>query len=173
MLDIQVMHSFLNKKLTIQFFVISFIFILDRVTKKYVISFYEKNYDSDIFNSKFLNITLVWNEGIAFGLFSFDEKSFYHFLTFIIGVVIIVILFMIKQNKGLKKYSLSMILGGALGNFYDRITYNAVPDFIDFHIGNFHWFIFNVSDIFITIGVILMIVLELISNKKENRNEKN
>jgi len=70
------MHSFLNKKLTIQFFVISFIFILDRVTKKYVISFYEKNYDSDIFNSKFLNITLVWNEGIAFGLFSFDEKYF-------------------------------------------------------------------------------------------------
>tara|TARA_B100001109_G_C18832381_1_gene460230 strand:- start:814 stop:1317 length:504 start_codon:yes stop_codon:yes gene_type:complete len=166
------MHSFLNKKLTIQFFVISFIFILDRVTKKYVISFYEKNYDSDIFNSKFLNITLVWNEGIAFGLFSFDEKSFYHFLTFIIGVVIIVILFMIKQNKGLKKYSLSMILGGALGNFYDRITYNAVPDFIDFHIGNFHWFIFNVSDIFITIGVIFMIVLEFISNKRENINEQ-
>ena len=166
------MHSFLNKKLTIQFFVISFIFILDRVTKEYVISFYEKNYDSDIFNSKFLNITLVWNEGIAFGLFSFDEKSFYHFLTFIIGVVIIVILFMIKQNKGLKKYSLSMILGGALGNFYDRITYNAVPDFIDFHIGNFHWFIFNVSDIFITIGVIFMIVLEFISNKRENINEQ-
>ena len=166
------MHSFLNKKLTIQFFVISFIFILDRVTKKYVISFYEKNYDSDIFNSKFLNITLVWNEGIAFGLFSFDEKSFYHFLTFIIGVIIIVILFMIKQNKGLKKYSLSMILGGALGNFYDRITYNAVPDFIDFHIGNFHWFIFNVSDIFITIGVIFMIVLEFISNKRENINEQ-
>ena len=154
------MHSFLNKKLTIQFFVISFIFILDRVTKKYVISFYEKNYDSDIFNSKFLNITLVWNEGIAFGLFSFDEKSFYHFLTFIIGVVIIVILFMIKQNKGLKKYSLSMILGGALGNFYDRITYNAVPDFIDFHIGNFHWFIFNIADIFITLGIIYLIVLD-------------
>ena len=161
------MHSFLNKKLTIQFFVISFIFILDRVTKEYVISFYEKNYDSDIFNSKFLNITLVWNEGIAFGLFSFDEKSFYHFLTFIIGVVIIVILFMIKQNKGLKKYSLSMILGGALGNFYDRITYNAVPDFIDFHIGNFHWFIFNVSDIFITIGILGMILLELTTNNKK------
>ena len=80
---------------------------------------------------------------------------------------------MLRTNEGLKKYSLLIILGGAIGNFYDRIKYNAVPDFIDFHIENFHWFIFNVSDIFITIGVILMIVLELISNKKENTNEKN
>ena len=80
---------------------------------------------------------------------------------------------MVIKSYGLKKYSLLMILGGALGNFYDRIFFEAVPDFIDFHVGNFHWFIFNVSDIFITIGVILMIVLELISNKKENINEKN
>tara|TARA_B110000444_G_C18225990_1_gene316553 strand:- start:251 stop:433 length:183 start_codon:yes stop_codon:yes gene_type:complete len=59
-----------------------------------------------------------------------------------------------------------MIVGGALGNLQDRIFFNAVPDFIDFHVGNFHWFIFNVSDIFITLGVISMIVLELLDNKK-------
>ena len=89
-----------------------------------------------------------------------------------IGIVIILIFFMIKNNEGFKKYSLLMILGGAIGNFYDRIFFNAVPDFIDFHIENFHWFIFNVSDIFITLGVILMIVLEVFSNKRENINEK-
>ena len=61
-----------------------------------------------------------------------------------------------------------MILAGALGNFFDRVIYRAVPDFIDFHIGNFHWFIFNVSDIFITIGVVLMIILELRYKPKNN-----
>ena len=148
------------------FFIIS-IFILDRVTKIYVINFYDNNFGTDLLNSKFLNIRLIWNEGIAFGLFSFNEEFFYNILTFLIGSVIIIIFIMIKKSEGFKKYSLSMVLGGALGNFYDRIFFKAVPDFIDFHIGNFHWFIFNVSDIFITIGVILMIVLELISNKKE------
>ena len=148
------------------FFIIS-IFILDRVTKIYVINFYDNNFGTDLLNSKFLNIRLIWNEGIAFGLFSFNEEFFYNILTFLIGCVIIIIFIMIKKSEGFKKYSLSMVLGGALGNFYDRIFFKAVPDFIDFHIGNFHWFIFNVSDIFITIGVILMIVLELISNKKE------
>ncbi len=155
------------------FFLIISIFILDRATKIYVINFYDNNFGTDLLNSKFLNIRLIWNEGIAFGLFSFNEEFFYNILTFLIGFVIIVILIMIKKSEGFKKYSLSMVLGGALGNFYDRIFFKAVPDFIDFHIGNFHWFIFNVSDIFITIGVILMIVLELISNKKENIHEKN
>ena len=149
------------------FFLIISIFILDRATKIYVINFYDNNFGTDLLNSKFLNIRLIWNEGIAFGLFSFNEEFFYNILTFLIGSVIIIIFIMIKKSEGFKKYSLSMVLGGALGNFYDRIFFKAVPDFIDFHIGNFHWFIFNVSDIFITIGVILMIVLELISNKKE------
>tara|TARA_B100000035_G_scaffold221531_1_gene190277 strand:- start:85 stop:588 length:504 start_codon:yes stop_codon:yes gene_type:complete len=167
------MLNFFKKNLNMNFFLIISIFILDRATKIYVINFYDNNFGTDLLNSKFLNIRLIWNEGIAFGLFSFNEEFFYNILTFLIGFVIIVILIMIKKSEGFKKYSLSMVLGGALGNFYDRIFFKAVPDFIDFHIGNFHWFIFNVSDIFITIGVILMIVLELISNKKENIHEKN
>ena len=167
------MIKYLSKSFIINFLLILIIFFLDRFSKIYVISFHEKNYGSDLYNSKFLNISLIWNEGIAFGLFSFSDKFFYHILSFIIGVVILIILVMLNRSEGLKKYSLLMILGGALGNFYDRIIFEAVPDFIDFHVENFHWFIFNVSDIFISLGVILMIILEIISNKKETLNEKN
>jgi len=167
------MIKYFNKSFVTNFFLILSIFCLDRFSKIYVINFNEKNYGSDLYNSKFLNISLIWNEGIAFGLFSFSDKFFYHILTFLIGVVILIILIMLNKSEGLKKYSLLMIIGGALGNFYDRIFFEAVPDFIDFHVENFHWFIFNVSDIFISLGVILMIILEIISNKKETLNEKN
>ena len=143
------------------------IFLLDRLSKIYVIYLDKKFLGSEIFSSKFLNIVLVWNEGIAFGLFSFDENYLYNILTVIILLIIIIIFFMMIRNKGIKKYSLLMILGGALGNFYDRIFYGAVPDFIDFHISNFHWFIFNFADIFITIGVIFMIILEYIGINNE------
>ena len=162
------MLNFLKKNFYLNFFIVVTIFILDRVTKIYVIDFYKNNLGNDLLNSKYLNIRLIWNEGVAFGLFSFDQDFFYNILTLLIGSVIIIIFIMIKKNEGMKKYSLLMILGGAIGNFYDRVFFKAVPDFLDFHIGNFHWFIFNVSDIFITTGVILMIVLELISNKKES-----
>tara|TARA_B100000242_G_scaffold54188_1_gene32531 strand:+ start:762 stop:1265 length:504 start_codon:yes stop_codon:yes gene_type:complete len=167
------MLKYFNKSFVTNFFLILSIFCLDRFSKIYVINFNENNYGSDLYNSKFLNISLIWNEGIAFGLFSFSDKFFYHILSFLIGVVILIILVMLNKSEGLKKYSLLMILGGALGNFYDRIFFEAVPDFIDFHFENFHWFIFNVSDIFISLGVILMIILEIISNKKESLNEKN
>ena len=167
------MLKYFNKSFLINFFLILSIFCLDRFSKIYVINFHEKNSGSDLYNSKFLNISLIWNEGIAFGLFSFSDKFFYHILTFLIAVVILVIILMLNKSKGLKKYSLLMILGGALGNFYDRIFFEAVPDFIDFHVENFHWFIFNVSDIFISLGVIFMIILEVISNNKEHINENN
>ena len=167
------MVKYLSNSFIINFLLILIIFFLDRFSKIYVINFYEKNYGSDLYNSKFLNISLIWNEGIAFGLFSFSDKFFYHILSFLIGAVILIIIVMLNRSEGLKKYSLIMILGGALGNFYDRIVFEAVPDFIDFHVENFHWFIFNVSDIFISLGVILMIILEIISNKKETLNEKN
>ena len=144
------------------------IFFLDRISKFYVISQSEKNLSYDLFQSKFLNISLIWNEGIAFGLLSFEKDHFYNILTILILIVVILILFMIFKSEGLKKYSLMMILGGALGNLYDRIFFGAVPDFIDFHVGNFHWFIFNVSDIFITLGVIFLITLELNINKKKD-----
>ena len=161
------MSDYLNKRLIINLFTVIIIFSLDRISKFYVISQSEKNLSYDLFESKFLNINLVWNEGIAFGLLSFDKNHLYNLLTILIIVLIIIIFFMILKNRGLKKYSLLMVLGGALGNLFDRIYFKAVPDFIDFHIGNFHWFIFNVSDIFISLGVLLLISLELINNKKE------
>ena len=110
--------------------------------------------------------------GVAFGLFSFDKNNFYNFLSAVIAFLIFVLLMMAIKSSGLKRYSLLIIIGGALGNLHDRLFFSAVPDFIDFHIGDFHWFIFNVSDIFITIGVIGMIILELTTNKKKF-NEKN
>ena len=162
----------LTKSFYINIIFIILIFSLDRISKLYVIHFYEKNHSLELFSSKFLNINLIWNEGIAFGLFSFDKNHLYNILTIVIFLVILFIFFMIIKNVGFKKYSLSMIFGGAIGNLYDRIFYKAVPDFIDFHIENFHWFIFNVSDIFITIGVIFMIILEIIDKTDNKNNEK-
>jgi signal peptidase II len=159
----------LNKNFLINFSLIFLIFIVDRISKIYVINLDKKILGSEIFSSKFLNISLMWNEGIAFGLLSFGEKTLYNFLTILIFIIILAIVFMIIKNKGFKKYSLLMILGGALGNVFDRIFYKAVPDFIDFHIQDFHWFIFNVADIFITIGVIFMIMLEFVNS---NNNKK-
>ena len=159
----------LNKNFLINLTLIVSIFLFDRFSKIYVIYLDKKFLGSEIFSSEFLNITLIWNEGIAFGLFSFDEKFFYNLLTILILIIILIIFFMIIKSKGFKKYSLLIILAGALGNVYDRIIYNAVPDFIDFHIGNFHWFIFNVADIFITLGVIFMIFLEITDIKREQK----
>ena len=161
------MSDYLNKKSIINLFVVIIIFSLDRISKFYVILQSEKNISYDLFKSKFLNINLVWNDGIAFGLLSFDKDHLYNLLTILIIVLIIIIFLMVLKSKGFKKYSLLMVLGGALGNLYDRIYFKAVPDFIDFHIGNFHWFIFNVSDIFISLGVLFLISLELTNNKKE------
>ena len=157
-------------KFFIDLSIIFLIFFLDRITKILVINYDKNNYSNDIFSSKFLNIHLIWNKGIAFGLFSFDQKSFYNFLTIIIFFIIIIILFWTFKSTGLKKYILIMIFAGALGNFFDRIFYGAVPDFIDLHINNFHWFIFNVADIFISLGVIFMILYEFIVNN--NKYEK-
>ena len=161
----------LKKFFFVNSLIVLLIFLFDRLSKIYVIYLNDKLLGSEIFKSKFLNISLVWNEGIAFGLLSFNEKIFYNLLTFIILIIILIIFFMVLKSYGLKKYSLLMILGGALGNVYDRIFYRAVPDFIDFHIGNFHWFIFNVADIFITLGVIFMIIIEITGNNKNKKYE--
>ena len=146
------------------------IFLLDRVSKIYVINLDKKLSGSEIFLSKYLNIILIWNEGIAFGLLSFNQENLYNLLTFLIILIIFFILVMTFKSSGLKKIALIMILGGALGNVFDRILYKAVPDFIDFHIGNFHWFIFNVSDIFITLGIFFMILLEFTDNNKSEKS---
>ena len=160
-----------NKSLLINISLTLLIFLIDRISKIYVINLDKIFSGSEIFSSKFLNIYLIWNEGIAFGLFSSNENNIYNILTLFIILVIIIIFYMITQSQGLQKYSLLMILGGALGNVFDRILYKSVPDFIDFHINEFHWFIFNVADIFITLGVICMILTELIaSNKKKHED---
>jgi signal peptidase II len=159
--------KFLSKNFYISFSIVALIYFLDRLSKIYVIQLDKNNLGSDIFNSAYLNIVLIWNKGIAFGLLSFSESYLYNIISLIIAIIIIVLVIMSLKSQGFKRYSLLMILGGALGNLHDRFFFNAVPDFIDFHIGNFHWFIFNVSDIFITLGVISMIVLELFDNKNE------
>ncbi len=165
------MLNYFDRGFLINLITVLIIFSLDRISKSYVILLSEKNLSYNLFESKYLNISLVWNEGIAFGLLSFDEKYFYNLLTILIIILVIIIFFMILKNEGFKKFSLLLVFGGALGNLYDRIFYKAVPDFIDFHIGNFHWFVFNVSDIFITTGVLLLIILELIY-KKDKIDEK-
>ena len=156
----------LSKNYFISFLIILTIFLIDRFSKLFVIKLDSQNYSSEIFLTKFLNIHLIWNEGVAFGLFSFEDGKIYNIITLLILLVILVIFFMVIKSSGVKKYSLLMIAGGALGNFYDRVLNKAVPDFIDFHIGNFHWFIFNIADIFITIGVIFMILMEFTEVKK-------
>ena len=161
------MFKFLSKNFYISFSIVALIYFLDRLSKIYVIQLDKNNLGSDIFNSAYLNIVLIWNKGIAFGLFSFDDGHLYNILSIIISIIVIVLIVMSFKSKGFKRYSLLTIIGGALGNLYDRIFFNAVPDFIDFHIGNFHWFIFNVADIFITVGVISMIIFEILSNNKQ------
>jgi signal peptidase II len=161
---------FFSKKFYIYLFFVFLIFISDRLSKIYIINESLKNLDNFILKSTYLNIRLIWNEGIAFGLLSFDDKVLYHSLSLLILVIILVIIYMIIKSDGLKKFSLMLILGGALGNFYDRIAYGAVPDFIDFHVNGFHWFIFNIADIFISIGIFALILIEIFDKKNYEKN---
>jgi signal peptidase II len=159
--------KFFNKNFNISFSIVALIYFLDRLSKIFIIQLDKNSFGSEIFRSAYLNIVLIWNKGIAFGLFSFDESSLYNILTLIISIIVVILVIMSLKSEGFKRYLLLMIIGGAIGNLHDRIFSNAVPDFIDFHVGNFHWFIFNVSDIFITVGVIGLIVLELTDNRIE------
>ena len=162
--------KYLGRNFFIHLFLVLLIFLLDRVPKIYIINLDKELIGSEIYSSKYLNINLIWNDGIAFGLLSFDQEILYNSLTILIILIICFIFLMILKSSGLSKFALLMIFGGALGNVFDRILYKAVPDFIDFHVGNFHWFIFNIADIFITTGVIFMIILEFIGNNKEKNS---
>ena len=148
------------------------VFVLDRVTKLYILKLTEVENSADLYITSYLNLFLIWNKGIAFGLFSMDESTIYNFITILIGLIIITIIFMILKNNNIKQYFFALIAGGALGNFYDRIVYTAVPDFIDLHFYGFHWFVFNVADIFITIGVFCLILVELFNNNKKTNEKK-
>ena len=152
------------------FLFILFIFIVDRLSKNYVISFDKSNLENDLlFFSSFFNIQLVWNSGVAFGLFSFEEDFYYNLITLIIIFVVILVIYLAKNANKLDRYLYSMIIGGASGNLLDRLLYRSVPDFIDLHYNNFHWFIFNVADIFITIGIISLIFSDILKIKKNDK----
>ena len=162
------MSNYLNKNLVINFLIIICIFGFDRITKEYVIFLDQQNFNSNIFSSSFVNIELIWNYGIAFGLLSFQENYVYNFITILIIFIIFLLIYLSFSSKSFKKYSYLMVIGGAFGNLYDRIVFSSVPDFIDIHYGEFHWFIFNVADIFITMGVICLIYDEVLLEKKSN-----
>jgi signal peptidase II len=146
--------------------------MLDRITKLYILNLAEVETGVDVYINSNLNLFLIWNKGIAFGLFSIDTNIIYNSITILIGLIIITILFIMVKSNNIQGYFFALVVGGALGNFYDRIVYTAVPDFIDLHFYDFHWFVFNVADIFITIGVFCLILVELFFNNK-NINEKN
>ena len=152
--------------------IIILIFILDRFSKVYVLSLAKTSGSVDIFVTKYLNIYLIWNEGIAFGLLSFDQSILYNLVTVLISIILTVVLVLIIKTSDIRFYFYLFVFGGAVGNLFDRFYYSAVPDFIDLHINNYHWFIFNIADIFITIGVICLILVELIFNKSLNNEKK-
>ena len=145
------------------------IFFLDRISKIYILDFFEKNQLQELIIFNFLSFYLVWNEGIAFGLLNFDNQLFYNIITFLIFLISIIIFIFAIKTKNYTGYFFTIIFGGALGNLYDRFNFFAVPDFIDFHIGKYHWFIFNVADIFITLGIVCLIFDELFLNKKSKK----
>ena len=168
------MSSIKLKNLLNHFIIIILIFIIDRISKIYLLDLYEKGTNVDFYIFPFLNIYLAWNTGIGFGLFSTDPNIFYHLLTALIAIINLVLIILLFNLNDIRKYFISVILGGSFGNFFDRIYYFAVPDFVDLHIGNFHWFIFNIADIFITIGVICLILVEIFSkNINKELNAKN
>ena len=161
-----------KKKLFNSTLIIVLIFFLDRFSKIYVLSLAKINNSVDIFVTEYLNIYLIWNEGIAYGLLSFGQSSIYNIITVLIVIISLVVYTLIIKTNDIRFYFYSLVFGGAIGNLFDRLYYSAVPDFIDLHIHNYHWFIFNVADIFITIGVICLILVELIFNKSLENERK-
>ncbi len=146
------------------------IFFFDRITKIYLLNLQENGTDIDFYINPFLNFYLVWNTGIGFGLASLESNIYYHVLTFIIAIINIGLIYFLIKSKGIYQYLIAIVVGGSLGNLFDRVYYYAVPDFIDLHLGNYHWFIFNVADIFISVGIIGLIIVELIKKEKISEN---
>ena len=142
--------------------IIILFFLLDRYSKIEIINNLN---NSTFFINSFINFDLIWNTGVGFGLLSFSSSLMYNAMSVIIGLVILILTYILFTSEKLDKIIISVIVGGALGNFYDRLTYNAVPDFIDLHYGNFHWFTFNVADIFITLGILTFLLKEFLIKK--------
>ena len=155
-------------KILFNFFIVIIVFSLDRISKLYVLNLAETDQFVNIYINQFLNFHLIWNTGVGFGLFSSNTNLYYNLITLLIILINIIILIMIFKSVNYKFFLLLIILGGSLGNLFDRIYYKAVPDFVDLHYNDFHWYIFNVADIFITLGVVCLIFAELFLNRKEN-----
>ena len=153
------------KRISRDFWIIFFIFFLDRSSKYFITNLSDPLNRLNIEITSFLNFNLIWNKGIAFGLLSFDQDFLYNIITFVIFLITILIFWFSQKTKGLEKIVFLIIVGGSSGNIFDRIYYSAVADFIDISINNFHWFIFNVADIFITIGIIFLISFEILGKK--------
>ena len=166
--DIYVLIKIKVYKFLLNSIFVLILFCIDRFSKVYVIELVEKTNVSEIYLTPFLNSYLVWNSGIAFGLFSFSNEFTYNLFTALIVLINLIIIYLIVVTKDFRKYFFLLILGGSFGNLFDRLYYRAVPDFIDFHIGNFHWFIFNIADIFITVGVVCLILAEVMYKKEVN-----
>ena len=141
------------------------LFFLDRISKIYILNLAESSGAVNIPLTSFLNFILVWNTGIGFGLFSFDGNTMYNLITILIVIVNLIIIYLMLTSDDIRGYLFSIILGGSLGNLFDRFYYSAVPDFIDLNYNGFHWFVFNVADIFITVGIVCLIFAELFLNK--------
>ena len=156
------------KKFFLSLIIISVIFSFDRISKLYILNLAEGEKYIDIYFNSFLNFHLIWNTGVGFGLFSSETSFYYNLITLLIVLINIIILMMVIKSQDYKLFFFLMILGGSFGNLFDRIYYQAVPDFIDMHYGNFHWFVFNVADIFITLGIACLIIVEFILNNKKN-----
>ena len=150
--------------------IIFIVFFIDRETKMYLIDLQTTGTDIDFYIFSFLNFYLVWNTGIGFGLASMEANIYYHILTAIIVIINIALIYFLIKYKGVYSYLLALIIGGSLGNLFDRIYYHAVPDFIDLHLANYHWFIFNVADIFISVGIIGLIFVELTKREKVSKS---
>jgi len=162
------MNKLFLKKIIIYLAIILFIFALDRFSKLYILSILENFGNVDININSYINLVPVWNSGIGFGLLSFDQSEIYNAITVLILFINIFIIYLVFKSKGIVVYFFIIILGGSLGNLFDRIYYSAVLDFIDISYNGYHWFIFNIADVFITIGIICLIFSELLNYKKKN-----
>ena len=162
------MNKFFSKKIILYFVTVFFIFLADRISKLYILSILENFGNVNININSYINFVLVWNSGIAFGLLSFDQSEIYNLITIFIIFINLLIVYLIIKLKDIRAYFFLIVLGGSLGNLFDRIYYSAVLDFIDISFKNFHWFIFNVADIFISIGIICLIFAELLSYKRNH-----
>ncbi len=157
-----------SKKIFIYIAIVLFVFALDRISKSIILNILDNIGKVDIYVNSFFSLFLVWNKGIGFGLFSFDKSSIYNGISLLILIINLIIIYLIYKENTPKTYFLAIILGGSIGNLFDRYYYSAVPDFIDINYKGYHWFIFNVADIFITIGIICLILAELLNYKKKN-----